>query len=324
MTVVQKQLIVLLLAIATFFLFVSPAFACADGMVAIRGGTFRIGADNAWPEERSADGVIVGDFCIDAKEVTNAQFSQFVQKTGYKTVAERPLSVAQFPDLTDEERAPGSVVFQPLPAGQPIRELSWWRWVTGANWQHPEGPGSDIKGKDNYPVVHVAYEDAIAYADWAGKSLPTEAQWEYAARGGLKDQIFSWGNTYSPKKANTWQGEFSVNNTQEDGYIGTAPVGSFAANGYGVYDMTGNVWEWTQDWYRIGHEGMSGKINPVFDSEKESFDPRDPGTTKHVIKGGSFLCAKNYCSRYRPSAREAQSPDTGTSHIGFRLVTYLK
>jgi sulfatase modifying factor 1 len=321
---IEKTAVVFLLVILILCVVSPTALACPEEMAEIHGGTFRIGADNQHGEERSAESVTVKGFCMDAHEITNSQFSKFVKETSYVTVAERPLSRSQFPDLTDEERRPGSVVFRPVPAGQPVAELSWWHWVPGADWRHPEGSGSDIAGKENHPVVHIAYEDALAYANWARKSLPTEAQWEYAARGGLKDQIFSWGNTYSPKKANTWQGEFPVNNTQEDGYFGTSPVGSFPPNGYGLYDMTGNVWEWTRDWYRVGHEGMSGKVNPVASNEKESFDPRDPGVSKHVIKGGSFLCAKNYCSRYRPSAREAQSPDTGTSHIGFRLVTFLE
>lgn len=320
MAVFPKQLWILGWAIAVWLCLSPMAWACPDGMVEIPGGTFRMGADNQWPEERSAEAVTVSPFCLDAHEITNAQFAQFVEETGYLTVAERPLSKEQFPELTDEARSPGSVVFQALPPGQAIAELSWWHWQPGADWQHPEGTNSTIVGKENHPVVHIAFEDAQAYANWAGKSLPTEAQWEFAARGGLKDQIFAWGNTYNPKKANTWQGEFPVKNTQEDGYLGTAPVGSFAPNGYGLYDMTGNVWEWTEDWYQWGHDHQSHQVDPVMNSEKESFDPRDPGIAKHVIKGGSFLCARNYCSRYRPSAREAQSPDTGTSHIGFRLA----
>lgn len=320
----QERILAFFFILLTFFVAIPAAYACPEGMVAIRGGTFSIGAEAQLPEEQSAEEVKVNGFCMDSHEVTNAQFSQFVRETGYLTVAERPLSVEQFPDLTDEERAPGSAVFQSVPPGKSIQELSWWHWVPGTSWQHPEGPDSSIKGQENYPVVHVAFEDAQAYAKWAGKSLPSEAQWEFAARGGLKDKIFSWGNTYSPKKANTWQGEFPVKNTQEDGYFGTAPVGSFPPNGFGLYDMTGNVWEWTMDWYRPGHQLMAHQVNPLVSQQEQSFDPRDPGVVKHVIKGGSFLCARNYCSRYRPAAREAQSPDTGMSHIGFRLVSPLK
>lgn len=319
----KNVLFILAIVSVLFFVFIPSVLACSTGMTKIHGGTFTIGANNEFPEEKPAQSITVQDFCIDTHEVTNQQFAKFVEDTGYITMAERPLSVAQFPKLTEEERSPGSVVFQPIPEGQPFQELSWWHWVQGANWRHPQGKNSTIEGKENHPVVHVAYDDAIAYGKWAGKSLPTEAQWEFAARGGLKDKIFAWGNTYNSQKANTWQGEFPVKNTQEDGYFGTAPVGSFPPNGYGLYDMTGNVWEWTQDYYHYGHDSKSGQLNPIVSDEKESFDPRDPEVLKHVIKGGSYLCARNYCSRFRPSAREAESPDTGTSHIGFRLVTSL-
>ncbi|MEC4895511.1 MAG: formylglycine-generating enzyme family protein [Oscillatoria sp. PMC 1051.18] len=293
---------------------------CPEETIWIGGGTFRIGADDRYVEEQSAEDVSVNGFCIDKYEVTNAEFAKFVEETGYVTIAERPLPAEEFPNLSKEQLAPGSLVFVPPSGNQPILELSWWKWVRGANWKHPEGPNSDLTGKENYPVVHVSYEDAEAYAKWAGKSLPTEAQWEFAARGGLKKAIFSWGNQYSADKANTWQGLFPVYNEKKDGYIGAAPVGSFPANGYGLYDMTGNVWEWTKDWYRVGHQGKAHKQNPIVNNKSESFDPREPGVAKHVIKGGSYLCAPNYCSRYRPSAREAQAPDSGTSHIGFRLV----
>lgn len=237
----------------------------------------------------------VSSFCIDRYEVTNAQFAEFVKATNYVTVAERSLPKQQFPDLSDEQRLPGSLVFQiPDPGIHKVQFLSWWHWVPGANWQHPFGPGSAIANKENYPVVHIAYEDALAYAQWVGKSLPTEAQWEYAARGGLDGATYTWGNQYSAKKANTWQGIFPFFNTKTDGYLGAAPVGSFPANGYGLYDMAGNVWEWTTD-------QLQGEM--------------------HVIKGGSYLCAPNYCSRFRPAARESEAPDTGTTHIGFRLVS---
>ncbi|WP_338462166.1 formylglycine-generating enzyme family protein [Synechococcus elongatus IITB7] len=293
-------------------------------MVAISGGTFRLGAAAQLPEEQAVDDVSLSAFCIDRHEVTNDQFLAFVSATGYVTVAERPLPADQFPELSPAERAPGSVVFQAPEANQAVPELSWWHWVAGANWRHPTGSNSDLVGKGDHPVVHVAFEDAQAYADWAGKTLPTEAQWEFAARGGLKDQIFSWGNTYSPRKANTWQGHFPTDNSGADGYLGTAPVESFPPNGYGLYDMTGNVWEWTKDWYQVGHPQQAHQHNPWISQVQDSLDPRDPGVAKHVIKGGSFLCAQNYCSRYRPAAREAQSPDTGTSHIGFRLVAPLE
>ncbi|MGK7931954.1 MAG: formylglycine-generating enzyme family protein [Microcystaceae cyanobacterium] len=300
----------------------SPQATCPQGMEWVEGGTFRMGSDEFFPEETSVDDVTVDGFCMDKTEVTNAQFSQFVKETGYITIAERPLSKEQFPNLPDEKRSPGSLVFQmPEKSITEVAYLSWWHWIVGANWQHPFGSDSDIKGKDNYPVVHIAYEDAQAYANWAKKSLPTEAQWEYAARGGLKDKIFSWGNKYSAKKANTWQGHFPFINTKADGYMGTSPVASFPPNGYGLYDMTGNVWEWTADWYDVDREGIAHHKNPQGVPKEASFDPREPDGAKHVIKGGSYLCAKNYCSRYRPAARESQSPDTGTTHIGFRLVT---
>lgn len=295
--------------------------SCPEGMVFIPGGTFNIGDDEHYPSERSAEDISVSDFCIEQYEVTNAQFAKFVEATDYVTVAERPLSKEQFPNLSESERKPGSLVFQMAePGAKKIGYLSWWKWVPGTDWRHPLGPESNIKGKENYPVVQVAYEDVEAYAKWAGMTLPTEAQWEYAARGGLDNATYSWGEQYSAKKANTWQGLFPVFNTKVDGFQGTAPVGSFEPNGYGLYDITGNVWEWTADWYRVGHEEKSHSVEPTGPAKKDSFDPREPQVAKHVIKGGSYLCAPNYCSRYRPAARESQSPDTGTTHIGFRLV----
>jgi sulfatase modifying factor 1 len=298
---------------------------CPAGMVSIPGGTFRMGANDHYPDELAVEAVTVDSFCMDKYEITNAQFAQFVKETGYVTIAERPIPKDQFPDLTDEQRSPGSLVFEPPPEGtqaDQVGYMSWWHWTPGASWQHPAGPSSNLDGKDNYPVVHIAYKDAEAYAQWAKKSLPSEAQWEFAARGKLKNKVFGWGNTYSPKKANTWQGEFPIKNTQADGYIGTAPVGSFPPNGYGLYDTTGNVWEWTLDWYRPGHSGMAHQVNPIVAQAELSFDPREPGVAKHVIKGGSYLCSRNYCTRYRPAAREALEPDTGMAHLGFRLVTH--
>ncbi|MGI0491413.1 formylglycine-generating enzyme family protein [Alkalinema pantanalense CENA528] len=299
---------------------------CPVGMQWIAGGSFQMGSDDPrFPEERSADQVTLDNFCIDQTEVTNAQFAEFVQATGYMTVAERPLSPAQFPDLPEDQRSPGSLVFRaPAADAKSVPLLSWWYWTVGANWRHPSGPDSTIVGKENHPVVHIAYEDAVAYAQWAGKSLPTEAQWEFAARGGLDGATYSWGNQYAADKANTWQGLFPILNTQADGYGGTAPVGSFPANGYGLYDMTGNVWEWTADWYHTGHASHAHQHNPTGPNASQSFDPNKPRDgALHVIKGGSYLCAVNYCSRFRPAARESESPDTGTTHIGFRLVKNL-
>jgi formylglycine-generating enzyme required for sulfatase activity len=296
-------------------------------MLFISGGTFRMGADSLkFPEERSAPNVSVSSFCIDAHEITNAEFAKFVKATGYKTVAEIPLSKEEFPDLPDEQRLAGSLVFQPPKEdAQQLPFLSWWAWTVDANWQHPFGKDSSIKGKDNYPVVHIAYKDADAYAKWIGKSIPTEAQWEYAARGGLDGETYAWGDQYSEKKANTWQGIFPFFNTKADGYKGLAPVGSFPPNGYGLYDITGNVWEWTADFFQDGHDHQAHQHNLIAGDLHKSFDPKKPDeSVLHVIKGGSYLCAPNYCSRYRPAARESESPDTGTTHIGFRLVKNIK
>jgi formylglycine-generating enzyme required for sulfatase activity len=318
---VQGMAIALLCFIPTAFAI--PENACPIGMVLIPGGTFQIGSDDSGlVEERSAVDVTVDRFCMDQTEITNAQFAEFVQATGYVTIAERPLSKSQFPDLLDEQRSPGSLVFQMAKPGvKAVPNLSWWQWTVGANWQHPFGVDSAIAGQEHYPVVHIAYEDAVAYAQWVDKSLPTEAQWEYAARGGLKNATYTWGDQYAAERANTWQGIFPFFNTQTDGYVGTAPVGSFPPNGYGLYDMTGNVWEWTSDWYHSGHVHKSHQINPTGPKQAESSDPHKPGETAlHVIKGGSYLCAVNYCSRFRPAARESEAPDTGTTHIGFRLV----
>nr|WP_035799727.1 formylglycine-generating enzyme family protein [Crocosphaera chwakensis] len=318
----------ILILFLSFFWLLNPlnvgaetSSSCPEGMTYIPGGTFRMGSDNQdFIEEKPVDDVTVDSFCIDTYEITNSQFAKFVKETGYQTIAERPLSKEQFPNLPDEQRKPGSLVFQPPNEGiERVAYLSWWHWVTGANWQHPYGEESDILSKENYPVVHISYDDALAYAKWADKQLPTEAQWEYAARGGLQGKDYTWGDQYSAKNANTWQGIFPFFNTKEDGYLGAAPVGSFPANGYGLYDMSGNVWEWTQDWYQVERENMAHKTNPK--GPKIGYDPKKPqDKLVHVIKGGSHLCAKNYCSRYRPAARESQSPDTGTTHIGFRLV----
>jgi len=285
-----------------------------------------MGSDNPdFVEEKTAENVTVSSFCMQRHEVTNAEFSQFVEQTGYVTVAERPLSKEQFPNLSDTERAAGSLVFQPPAEGiEQIAYLSWWHWTPGANWRHPYGPDSNIGERENHPVVHIAYEDAVAYADWAELQLPTEAQWEYAARGGLDGATYSWGDQYSSQKANTWQGLFPFFNTKQDGYLGTAPVMAFPPNDYGLYDMTGNVWELTADWFTVNHDGKANSQDPTGPSQAVSYDPKKPADgAVHVIKGGSYLCAKNYCSRYRPAARESQAPDTGTTHVGFRLIKPL-
>jgi sulfatase modifying factor 1 len=325
----QRTLPLFLSAIAQLLLFflqpgaALPADPCPDSMALIPGGSYRIGAGAQLPEEKPVRTLRISPFCLDRSEVSNDRFAAFVAATGYVTVAERQLPVDQFPELQASERAPGSLVFQPVGGSGPIEELSWWHWVPGADWRNPEDPGSDLARRGQHPVVQVAYEDAEAFARWAGQSLPSEAQWEFAARGGLKDQVFAWGNTLNPRRANTWQGSFPSSNTAEDGHIGTAPVGSFAASCYGLFDMTGNVWEWPQDCYAVGHQPLAAGSDPMFSSAAATGDPRDPGVAKHVIKGGSFLCSETYCCRYRPEAREAQSPDTGTSHFGFRLVSSL-
>ncbi len=317
----------LLVAIVIFTLIwnSNPSLAetstCPEKMVLIPGGTFEMGSDSSGLiEEKAIKQVRVDSFCIDIYEVTNAEFAEFVEETGYITIAERPLSQKEFANLSPEERKPGSLVFQPVPQEQTqLIYMSWWHWIQGANWKHPYGPESNIFERENYPVVHISYEDALAYAQWARKQLPTEAQWEYAARGGLKSKNYSWGNKYSAIQANTWQGLFPFLNTKVDGYLETAPVGSFPPNGYGLYDMIGNVWEWTQDLYQVERDSTAYQNNPI--GPKIGYDPKKPESIgSHVIKGGSHLCAPNYCSRYRPAARESQSPDTGTTHIGFRLV----
>ncbi len=298
--------------------------SCPSDMVYIPGGRFTMGSDHPdLVEEKIAEDVTVSSFCIDRHEVTNAQFAQFVKATGYVTVAERPLSKAQFPYLSDNERSPGSLVFKPPKDGiQQAAYLSWWQWTPGANWRHPFGPDSDIQGKGDHPVVQIAYEDAATYADWEGRELPSEAQWEYAARGGKEGWNYTWGEQYSAKQANTWQGLFPFFNTQEDGHLGTAPVMSFTPNGYELYDMAGNVWELTATWFTVQHDDMAHSTDPTGPTREASYDPKKPmDGAMHVIKGGSYLCAKNYCSRYRPAARESQALDTGTTHVGFRLVT---
>jgi len=297
-----------------------------DGMVSIPGGRFWMGIDHM-DDAQPVHQVEVKGFWMDRTDVTNDEFARFVKATGYVTVAERPLDPKEFPDLASEDLAPGSVVF--TPPANPIsleNPLAWWRFVRGANWRHPEGPNSDLRGKEKYPVVHIAWPDAMAYAKWAGKRLPTEAEWEFAARGGLDRQNYVWGNELKPGgkwQANTFQGHFPDHNTSEDGYAGVAPVASFEPNGYGLYDMSGNVWQWVSDWYRPDYYvGLSrdGSLATNPEGPRDSFDPQEPGVQKRVQKGGSYLCTDQYCERYMPGARGKGDPETGTNHLGFRCV----
>jgi len=305
------------------------AIPLLEGMARIPGGAFLMGSDAHYPEEAPAHKVKVNGFWMDVHAVTNAEFKRFVDATHYVTLAEKPADAADYPGAKPELLSPHSVVFRKTPGPVDMRNAhNWWTYVAGADWRHPRGPGSSLEGLWGHPVVHVAFEDAEAYAKWAGKELPTEAEWEFAARGGLEGAPYVWGDDYMPggkPMANTWQGEFPHQNLVEDGFEWTAPVGSFAANGYGLHEMAGNVWEWTADWYQ-----EHGKIehacctldNPRGGNPDRSWDPRTPDIRipRRVMKGGSYLCAPNYCRRYRPAARMAQPIDTSTCHLGFRCI----
>jgi formylglycine-generating enzyme required for sulfatase activity len=304
-------------------------------MVHIPSGEFLMGAadkegrSDEYPQHK----IKLNSFWMDATEVTNAQFREFINATGYITTAERKVDWVEMqkqlpsgtPKPPDSELEPSSLVF--VPTSQPValnNAAQWWQWTKGADWKHPQGPQSNINGKDNYPVVHVSWEDANAYAKWAGKRLPTEAEWEFAARAGLIDQPFTWGSEPIDKgaaKANTWQGQFPVSNTIKDGFERAAPVRSFAPNAYGLFDMAGNVWEWCSDWYtNTYYDQLSGKTTPGPKGPSASYDPDEPTVPKRVVRGGSFLCHASYCASYRVSARMKTSPDTGLEHTGFRCV----
>jgi len=279
-------------------------------MIWIPGGSFLMGSNDFYREERPVRRERVDEFRIDTHPVTNAEFRRFVDATGYVTLCERPPDPAIYPDADPALLVPGSLVFQKPPGPVSLRDnCAWWAYLPGADWRHPEGPGSAIVGRDDHPVVHVANEDALAYAGWAGKELPTEAEWEYAARGGLDGAPYAWGDEATPDgriMANTWQGRFPWENLELDGYAGTSPVDAFPANGYGLSDMIGNVWEWTAS-------ALATKTSCCAPSDTV-------GEARRVVKGGSHLCAPNYCLRYRPAARQGEAVDTSTCHIGFRCV----
>jgi formylglycine-generating enzyme len=308
-----------------------PRHPTPSNMIFIPSGTFRMGSDQHYPEEAPAHRVTVDRFWIDRTPVTNRQFKNFVRATGHKTFAEIPPDPKDYPGALPHMLQAASLVFTPPNRPVDLRNWSqWWSFMKGANWRHPYGPKSNISGLGDHPVVHVAYADALAYAKWAGKDLPTEAEWEFAARGGLDGAEFAWGEELAPggkHMANTWQGNFPHENRRDDGFDRTSPVTAFQPNGYGVFDMIGNVWEWTTDWWSAKHQADTAKAccvpkNPRGGQEDESYDPCQPQIKipRKVIKGGSHLCAPNYCRRYRPAARHAEAVDTSTSHLGFRCI----
>ncbi|HEY4202074.1 MAG TPA: formylglycine-generating enzyme family protein [Devosiaceae bacterium] len=297
-------------------------------MVWIEGGSFAMGSDSHYAEEAPAHGVSVDGFQIDRTPVTNRQFRKFIEATGHVTLAEIPPDPREYPGALPEMLYAGSLVFTPTRYPVDLGDWSqWWQFLKGANWRHPYGPRSHLNGLWEHPVVHVAYGDALAYARWAGKDLPTEAEWEFAARGGLDGAEFAWGDEFLDGErhlANTWQGNFPYENRLDDGFERTSPVGAFPPNGYGLLDMIGNVWEWTSDWYSGRHEvhACCAPVNPHGAGEAGSYDPAHPEIRipRKVLKGGSHLCAPSYCRRYRPAARHAEPIDTSTSHVGFRCV----
>ena len=312
-----------------------------EGMVWIAGGEFSMGStvesesmcslpgltQDALPVHR----VYVDGFWMDATELTNEEFAKFVKATGYATIAERTPTKEEFPDAPAENLVAGSAVFTPTAHPVPLDDhFQWWRYQKGANWRYPEGPESSLKGREKYPVVQIAYDDAMAYAKWAGKRLPTEAEWEFAARGGLTGKLYAWGDEMHPgdrPAANTYQGTFPVKDTGADGFAGLAPVASFAPNGYGLYDVGGNVWEWVSDWYRPDYYAQLAAKGGIARNPRgpdSSFDPTEPGVQKHVHRGGSFLCTDQYCTRYMVGTRGKGEGSTGSNHVGVRLVKDAK
>lgn len=317
----------------------TPPGPAPEGMAWIPGGEFSMGAADplaqdanivgmkATEDSRPIHRVRVHGFWMDKTEVTNREFAKFVKATGYVTVAERKPTLEEFPGAPPENLVAGSVVFAPPDHAVPLNDhFQWWSWVNGADWRHPAGPASNLKGRDDYPVLHVAYEDAEAFAKWAGKRLPTEAEWEFAARGGLSGALYPWGNEFLRDghfMANTHQGHFPNEDTHVDAHAGVAPVATYPPNGYGLYDVAGNVWEWTSDWYRPDYYAELVKAGGVADNPPgpaTSFDPSEPGVQKRVHRGGSFLCTEQYCSRYMVGTRGKGESSTGTNHLGFRLV----
>ena len=308
----------------------APARRFKD-MVWVPEGTFLMGSADFYPEERPVHRVSVGGFWMDEHVVTVAEYRRLVRETGYLTVAERVPDPAHYPGAAPEVLVPGSLVFTqpggPVDLGDP---RNWWSWVPGAQWRHPEGPGSTVDGRDRHPVTHVAHEDAAAFAAWAGKALPSEAEWERAARGGIDGAVYCWGDELCPQgrvMANTWQGRFPWENLAAGGYRGTAPVKRFPPNGYGLFEMTGNVWEWTSDFFTPRHRDNAPACcvphDPRVETPEHSYDRAQPDAhiPRRVVKGGSFLCAPDYCLRYRPAARQGQAIETSSCHIGFRCVT---
>ena len=303
-------------------------------MIQIPTGRFRMGSADFHPEEAPVRDIEISRFAIDRAPVTVSQFTGFIEETGYVTLAERPPDPAGYPDADPSLLRKGSIVFHPTSGPVPLNDSRrWWAYVPGADWRHPWGPDSENSERDDHPVTHVAFEDAQAYASWAGKQLPSEAEWEYAARGGLEGAVFAWGNDQLPEgelMANFWQGEFPWRNTGAKGWRGTSPVGLFPANGFGLYDVTGNVWEWTTDYYssQVPDSELPQSacckppLAPHVESPDTGYDRGRPGTSipRRVIKGGSHLCAPSYCLRYRPAARQPEAIDTSTSHIGFRCI----
>ncbi len=316
-----------------------PPMPAPPGMVWIPGGVFSMGAAEPGEASRGRAGMLatadarpvhrvyVDGFFVDRTEVTNAEFARFVAATRYVTLAERAPTRAEFPGVPVNLLVAGSIVFTPPPGAVPLDDhLQWWTYRPGADWRHPEGPGSTVRGRERHPVVHVAYDDAVAYARWAGKRLPTEAEWEFAARGGLTGALYPWGDAFAPDGAvmtNSFQGHFPHDNAAMDGYVSTAPVASFPPNGYGLYDVAGNVWEWVSDWYRADYYGESADAGSVVRNPRgpdASFDPDEPGVRKRVQRGGSFLCTDEYCARYMVGTRGKGEPSSAASHVGFRLV----